>query len=163
LFCILKNIYIFVETLKQRAMRKIKEYQLKKVSTDFTKVQIKSSQMASEYIRQFYSDDLGIYESCFLLLLNRANQTIGYAKISQGGIVGTVIDPKLVFKYVIESLATAFILCHNHPSGQLNPSEDDKRITQKIKEASKLLDVDFLDHIILTEETYYSMADNADF
>ena len=55
-------------------MRKIKEYQLKKVSTDFTKVQIKSSQMASDYIRQFYSDDLGIYESCFLLLLNRANQ-----------------------------------------------------------------------------------------
>ena len=143
-------------------MKTIQEYQLKKVQTDFVKTKITSSQMASDYIRQFYSDDLGIYESCFVLLLNRANQTMGYAKISQGGIVGTVIDPKIVFKYVVDSLATAFIICHNHPSGQLKPSADDIKITQKIKEASKLLDVDFLDHIILTETGYYSMSDNSD-
>lgn len=143
-------------------MKTISEYQLKKVSSDLPKVKIKRSQIAADYIRQFYFDDIAIYESCFILLLNRANDTIGYAKISQGGVTGTIIDTKLVFKYAVDSLASGIVICHNHPSGQLTPSQDDINITKRIKEACKLFDICFLDHIILTEESYYSFADNGD-
>jgi len=143
-------------------MKTISEYQLKKVSSDLPKVKVNNSQIAADYIRQFYFDDISIYESCFVLLLNRANDTIGYAKISQGGVTGTIIDTKLVFKYAVDSLASSLVICHNHPSGQLTPSQDDINITKRIKEACKLFDMCLLDHIILTEESYYSFADNGD-
>lgn len=135
-------------------------YELRKNQTDFPKTKIVSSTSSSEFIRQFYSDDIEIYESFFLLLLNNQNQTLGYAKISQGGIVGTIVDVRIVAKYVIDSLATGIILAHNHPSGNLNPSKQDIDITKKIKEAMKLFDVSVLDHIILTSDSYYSFADN---
>jgi DNA repair protein RadC len=136
------------------------EFTLGKKPSEFLKVKIQSSKDCEQVIRKFYSDDIDIYESFFLLLLNRANITIGYVKISQGGITGTVVDVKLVLKYVVDSLACGVVCCHNHPSGNLNPSEEDKRITAKIKEALKYLDSHVLDHLILTSESYYSFADN---
>jgi len=136
-----------------------KLYELKKIQSEFPAIQIRCSNDSFKFCRQFYSDDIEIYESSFLLLLNRANKTIGFAKISQGGITGTVIDPRIVAKYAFESLATGVILCHNHPSGNLDPSLADKDYTSKIKQALKLLDIELLDHLILTDKSYFSFAD----
>lgn len=133
---------------------------LKKTKTDFPCVKIGKSADAYEFVRKFYSDDISIFESFFILLLNRSNNTIGYAKISQGGIVGTVIDTTIIAKYCVEALAKSVILCHNHPSGALIPSEADKAITKKITEALKIFDCAVLDHIILTEDNYFSFADD---
>lgn len=137
----------------------MKLYELKKTKTTFPVVAISQSIDAANFIREFYSDDIEIFESAFILLLNRANKTIGYAKISQGGIAGTVIDVKLICKYVVDSLASGVILCHNHPSGNLQPSNQDKEINIKVKQALELLDSILLDHIILTKESYTSLKD----
>lgn len=134
-------------------------YELKKLQTDFPKVQVLSSEKSADFIRQFYQDDISIYESFFLLLLNRQCQTIGYAKISQGGITGTVVDVRIIAKYAVDSLATSIILAHNHPSGNLQPSEQDILLTNKVKDAMKLFDIAVLDHVILTEDDFYSFAD----
>ena len=141
-------------------MENLEKITLKKENSDFLRVQIKSSETSANYLKQFYFDDIEIFESFFILLLNRNNETIGYAKISQGGVSGTVVDTKIILKYVIDALASAVVLCHNHPSGNLTPSEADKRVTKTIKDACKLLDTDVLDHIILTKNNYFSFADN---
>lgn len=140
-------------------MKNIKLFELKKIQTDFPKQKLTSSAQSSEFIRQFYSDDIEIYESFFILMLNRANETIGYAKLSQGGICGTIVDVKILAKYVVDSLASGIIIAHNHPSGNLQPSQADIQITNKIKDIVKLLDSVLLDHIILTKESYYSLSD----
>ena len=140
-------------------MKNIKLFELKKIQTDFPKQKLTSSKLSSEFIRQFYSDDIEIYESFFILMLNRANETIGYAKLSQGGICGTIVDVKILAKFVVDSLASGIIIAHNHPSGNLQPSQADIQITNKIKEIVKLLDSILLDHIILTKESYYSLSD----
>lgn len=133
---------------------------LKKSKTDyFQKAKISSASDAYEYIRRFYSDDIELYESFFILMLNTANNTVAYAKISQGGISGTVVDTKIIAKYCVDTLCSAVILAHNHPSGNLNPSTQDIKITDKIKKGLELLDVKVLDHIILTSDSYYSFAD----
>lgn len=137
-------------------------FELKKIQTNFIKAQIHSSKDSFEFIKQFYLDDIEIIESAFILLLNNANTTIGYAKISQGGITGTVVDPRLVAKYAVESLAVGVILAHNHPSGNLKPSTPDKVLTNKVKEGLKYLDIQLLDHIILTNDAYYSMMEEGD-
>lgn len=134
--------------------------EIKKTKSDFPQEKIKSSQQAADFIRQFYSDDIGIFESFFLLILNRACNTIAYAKISQGGTAGTVVDTKIVCKYAIDSLGSAVILAHNHPSGTLTPSEQDIRVTDTLKKALAIFDIQVMDHVILTEESYYSFADN---
>jgi DNA repair protein RadC len=138
-----------------------KLFELKKINSDFPKVKITSSRSAADFIRQFYADDLEIYESFFILLLNRNNITTGYAKISQGGTAGTVVDVKIVAKYAVDSLSSGVILAHNHPSGNKQPSEADKHITTKTKEALKFLDVSVLDHIILTADDYFSFSDES--
>lgn len=137
-------------------------YELQKVDKPmpFEAVQIKSSSDAYMFIRQFYGSDLGIYESFFVLMLNRKNVTIGYAKISQGGVSGTVVDTKIIAKYVADSLANSIIIAHNHPSGNTEPSASDHEITTKVIEMLKYLDSKLLDHIILTEKGYYSFADS---
>jgi len=142
-------------------MANVKLLELKKLQTNFPAVKITSSNTSAEFIRQFYSDDLGIFESFFVLLLNRQNVTTGYAKISQGGVSGTVVDVKIIAKYAVDFLASSVILAHNHPSGNLNPSTQDIEVTKKVKQALSLLDVQVLDHIILTEESYYSFTDNS--
>jgi DNA repair protein RadC len=132
---------------------------LKHTKTDFPKARILSSQDSYNFIRQFYGDDIVLYESVFLLLLNRNNGTIGYVKISQGGVAGTVVDKLLVAKYAVESMSQAVILCHNHPSGNTRPSEQDKTLTRGVVEALKLFDIKTLDHLIITEDSYFSFTD----
>lgn len=141
-------------------MEKLNEIGLTLKKSEFNSCKIKSSRDAVDCIRQFYGTDIGMFESFFLLILNNANLTIGYVKISQGGTAGTVVDPKIIAKYAIDSLATSVILAHNHPSGNLIPSESDKNITQKIKQGLLLFDIKTLDHIILTEDSFYSFMDD---
>lgn len=143
-------------------MKTVKYLELKKNQTNFQKVKVTTSQTAADFIRGFYSDDIGIFESFFILLLDRSCTTIGYAKISQGGVAGTVVDTKIIAKYAVDFLACNVILAHNHPSGNTTPSNDDLKITKKVKTALEFLDVTVLDHIILTEESYYSFADSGD-
>lgn len=141
-------------------MKTIKKFELKISQTDLEQVKILNSENAANFIRQFYSDDIEIYESFFILLMNRANKVIGYAKISQGGITGTIVDKKILLKYVVDSLASGVIIAHNHPSGNSTPSDSDIRITREIRELCELVDSKLLDHVILTTETFYSFADN---
>lgn len=140
-------------------MTTIKQYSLKAEKSDFPKVKIRRSADAAEFIRQFYSDDIEIYESCFILLLNRQNMTVGYAKISQGGIAGTVVDVKIVCKYVVDSLCSNVIIAHNHPSGVLKPSDADIKLTENLSRALGYLDSRLCDHVILTADSYLSLAD----
>ncbi len=99
------------------------------------------------------------HEEFWLLLLNRANKIIKKQPISQGGVSGTVADPKLIFNHALNHLASSVILVHNHPSGNLTPSEADKRLTKQLFEAGKLLEIAVLDHIIYTDNAYFSFAD----
>jgi DNA repair protein RadC len=100
-----------------------------------------------------------IHEEFWLLLLNRANHIIHKSAISKGGISGTVVDPRLIFKAAIEHGASGIILSHNHPSGNTKPSEADIQLTKKIREAGKNLDIEVLDHIIIAGDTFFSFAD----
>lgn len=99
------------------------------------------------------------YEEFWILLLNRANRVINKIKISQGGVSGTIIDPRIILKNAVDKLASTIILCHNHPSGNLKPSDADIKITTKMKESSQLMDINLIDHIIITEDSYFSFAD----
>lgn len=144
-------------------METLKRFSLKSENSDFKKVEITRSQHAYGLIRGFYFDDIEIYESMFILLVNSANMTIGYAKISQGGVSGTVVDLKIIAKYAIESLATGVILAHNHPSGKTEPSKQDVDITHKVNEALKLLDIVLLDHLIIASYNYTSMKEKGYF
>ena len=94
-----------------------------------------------------------------VLLLNRNNRVIGIFEVSTGGISGTVADPKLIFVAALKANASSIILAHNHPSGNANPSEQGMRLTRKVKEAGRMLELPVLDHVIITSEAYYSFAD----
>ena len=140
-------------------MERLEEIGLTRKPTNFERTKITSSKVTYDVIKQFYHEDITLYESFFLLLLNNSNETIGFVKISQGGIIGTVVDVRIIAKYCVEVLATGCILAHNHPSGKLSPSSADLAITKKTREALGILDVQVLDHIILTQTGYYSFAD----
>lgn len=99
------------------------------------------------------------YEEFWILLLNRANKIIRKVPISEGGISGTVVDPKKIFKISLDHHASSIILGHNHPSGMLTPSEADIKITKKLVEAGKLLEIAVLDHLIIADSGFYSFAD----
>lgn len=103
------------------------------------------------------------HEEFWVLFLNNSNKVISKSQLSKGGIAGTVVDIRLVFKLALENGATGLILCHNHPSGNLKPSDADKQITKKIKTAGEILDVKILDHLIITETKYYSFVDEGIF
>jgi DNA repair protein RadC len=110
-------------------------------------------------LRKIWSAHLELREEFYLLLLNRANKVIGWHCISQGGISSTVVDIRLIFSIALKCVACGIIVAHNHPSGNLQPSEADIALTKKINEAGKLLDISLLDHIILSNEGCYSFTD----
>lgn len=99
------------------------------------------------------------HEEFWIILLNRANRMIKKYQISQGGVAGTVADPKIIFKLALSDLASGLILAHNHPSGNLAASQADIELTRKIKEAGKLLEIQVLDHLIIAGKKYFSFAD----
>ncbi len=100
------------------------------------------------------------HEEFWILFLNRSNRVIDRMKISQGGVSGTVTDVRIIMKKAVEWLASGIIVCHNHPSGNMNPSDSDSKITGKIKDAGSIMDIQLLDHIIISGKDYYSFADN---
>lgn len=99
------------------------------------------------------------HEEFWVLLLNNSNKVVYKLQLSKGGLTQTIVDIRLIYKTALEHLATALILVHNHPSGQLNPSQADNDITQKIKKAGNTLDIKLLDHLIITQTGYFSFAD----
>ncbi len=99
------------------------------------------------------------HEEFWVLLLNRANQIIGREQISAGGTAGTVVDAKMIFLRALEYRASALVLCHNHPSGALRPSQADIELTRKLRHAGQTLDITVLDHLIVSEQGYFSFAD----
>lgn len=119
--------------------------------------QITNSQEVFEYLQFTLSD--APYEAFWVVMLNRANQVIRTAKISDGGMTGTVADPKRIYKLALDSHASGLILCHNHPSGNVKPSDADVRLTTKLRKAGELLDISVTDHLILGDNKYFSFRD----
>jgi DNA repair protein RadC len=122
---------------------------------------LNSSVEVANYLRSLWNPDtISIYESFVVLMLNNSNRVNGFYTLSTGGINATCADIRILFAIVLKSLSTGIILAHNHPSGNLNPSESDINLTQKVIKAGKLFDIKTLDHIILIpENNYFSFAD----
>jgi DNA repair protein RadC len=100
------------------------------------------------------------HEEFWVLFLNKANRVIKKKRVGEGGVSGTVADPKIIFKLALEELASGIVVSHNHPSGNLIPSQSDRDLTKRLKEAGKLLEIQLLDHIIVAGQKYFSFADD---
>ncbi len=126
------------------------------------KATISSSKDAYEIFKKFFpADTIALQETFMVMYLNRANKVLGVYQASTGGITGTVADPRLILAVALKTVATSIVLAHNHPSGNLKPSRQDEELTCKIKEAGKFMDINLMDHLIISAEDdeYYSMAD----
>ena len=121
------------------------------------KTVIRMSSDIAEYMRAIIKDFT--YEVFGVMYLNKANKINHFEIVSKGGITGTVADPRIILKRALEQDATSIVLCHNHPSGNLKPSRADEELTNKIKEAARYLDIRVMDHIIVSDEGYFSFAD----
>ncbi len=123
-------------------------------------IKITSSYETYSELKRIWNDDIDLRERFIVLYLNRQNQIHGFYTVGIGGIAGVSVDVKLAILPALRSMSSGIILAHNHPSGNLNPSQADKQVTKKIKEAAKLFDIVVLDHLILTPDNgYYSFAD----
>lgn len=123
---------------------------------------ITSSQQTYSLLKQQWDmGKISFLEEFKVILLNRSNHVLGIVDISMGGVSGTYVDPKVVFAVALKCTASGIILTHNHPSGSIRPSEADIKLTKRLVECGKLLDINVWDHIILSEESYYSFADDA--
>ena len=129
----------------------------REAASSLEKTIIKESRDIAKYLQALFKDYK--HEVFAVLFLNRASKVNHFEIISEGGITGTIADPKVILKKALETDATSIILSHNHPSGSLKPSRADEALTIKIKEAAKLLDINVIDHIIVSDEGYYSFAD----
>ncbi len=120
---------------------------------------ISSSNCAYKLGLEVCKDYIEHHESFNIILLNQANKILGVSQISVGGIAGTFVDVRIVYQNLLKANAVSFIAFHNHPSGNINPSEADKTLTKKLKTAGETLDIKLLDHIIVTTNAYFSFAD----
>ncbi len=121
---------------------------------------ITASRDAYNVLLQCWDDNkIEFVEQFKVLFLNRANKVLGIYEVSSGGVTGTVADPKIIFVAALKANACNIVISHNHPSGNLKPSQPDEQLTQKIKQAGQCLDIKLIDHIIVTSEGYYSFAD----
>ena len=151
-----------MESTKEKRQYQVAEIQLiyKSNVKPSLRPKINCSKDACNVFRETWDDSkIDLLEQFKVMFTNRANKVLGIFELSTGGISGTVADPKLIFAAAIKAAACGMILAHNHPSGNLQPSQADINLTRKIKEAGKLLEIQCLDHIILTSEGYYSFAD----
>jgi len=123
------------------------------------RITITSSADAERVFRRIWGQPIELRECFYALFLNRANKVLGYFLVSVGGITGTVVDPRCVYQAALKASATEILLAHNHPSGNLQPSDADIQITRKLKDAGQLLDINLLDHLIIMPEGYTSFAD----
>lgn len=111
-------------------------------------------------IKQWDLDIIEYQEEVKIILLNRSNIVLGIYEMSKGGITGSVVDIRIILGVALKCGASSIIMVHNHPSGKLIASDSDKTITRKLKQACKLLDIDLLDHLIISKDGYYSFADD---
>lgn len=124
------------------------------------KTKITSSEIAYKlFLSCWNKGTIQLQEEFKILLLNRANKVLGIYPVSRGGVSGTLVDPKLVFSVALKCNASSIILGHNHPSGNLHPSEADKALTRKLQKAGEFLDIKVLDHLIINPESYFSLMD----
>lgn len=130
----------------------------RQATASLLKTNIRSSNDIAEYLKATLKDYA--YEVFAVMFLNKANKINHFEIISKGGITGTVADPRIILKKALEEEATSIVLCHNHPSGSLKPSKADEDLTLKIKEAAKYFDIKVMDHIIVSEDGYYSFSDD---
>lgn len=120
---------------------------------------IGSSADCNKILKSLWPETIEYRETFFALLLDRANKILGAFKVSEGGIAGTVVDPKMIFQAALLSNASFIILAHNHPSGNLKPSDSDIRLTKNLKLSGDMLEIKIIDHLIITKDAYYSFAD----
>lgn len=126
--------------------------------------QITCSKDAYHILAQSWDENkIDFVEQAKVVLLSRANKVLGICEISTGGVSGTVVDPKLVFAAALKANASALILAHNHPSRNMKPSEQDKKLTSKMEEAGNFLEINVMDHLIMTGEGYYSFKDDTEY
>jgi DNA repair protein RadC len=145
-----------MKTLKS----KLPQISLKYDKGTFQREKISSSRESFDLLqRLFNSDTIDLCEQFMVLLINRANNTIGYFNLSTGGVSATVADPKLIYATALTTGASAMIIAHNHPSGNLKASKEDIDLTRRLKEAGNMLDIQVLDHIILADGRYLSFSD----
>ena len=121
-------------------------------------IKVNCSADAEKIFRDIW-ENLNYKESFYVLYMNRANKVGGYHLISTGGLAGTVVDVRCIYQAALKTCASSILIAHNHPSGNNEPSDADMRITRKIRDAGKLLDISLLDHLILLPRGYTSMAD----
>lgn len=143
------------------------QYQLSEIEIKYNpevkpseRMRITGSKDAEKAFRQIWEQPLQHRECFYVLFLNRGNRVLGFFLVSLGGVSGTVVDQKLIFQTALKVNACSVIACHNHPSGNLEPSQADINITRKIKESGELLDIPLLDHLIICQEDYRSLADD---
>jgi DNA repair protein RadC len=135
------------------------EIHIKYIPSSLTKVKIKSAPEAYSMLMEMYNQDTFEYEEqVIVVFFNRANNTIGWYRLSTGGMASCIIDPKKVLATALKVGAHAILISHNHPSGELKPSDADRNITRKLNEACKLMELVLLDHIIVTADDNYSFA-----
>lgn len=146
----MKNIKLFAKEIQA-------QYNVK---DKVKKTKITCSDAVSKFIREVYPVDITHREAFMCVYMNRNNETIGFTVIGIGGATGTVADPKMIFQHGLICNACGIIMIHNHPSGNLKPSESDKRLTAQVVKGGKLLDMPILDHVIITENDFFSFADN---
>lgn len=134
---------------------------LKRVPGNITQLQIKGSTNVAEFFRDeiWDEDSLDVHESFYVVALNRKLITIGYSCLSMGSSDSALVDFKLLFATLLLSGANSFVLCHNHPSGSVEPSKEDTTITNEIKKIARFHKITFLDHLIISKTKHYSFAD----
>jgi len=146
-----ENTQSLVAEIKLSYSMKIKPSQLPQIKTSRDAYQI--------LLHSWDNDKIEFVEQFKVMIMNRAQKVLGICEISQGGSSGTVADPKIIFALALKANASGIIVSHNHPSGNLRPSQADIDLTKKLKEGGKFLELQLLDHVIVTTEGYYSFAD----
>lgn len=140
----------------------VPEIKIRYTRTSASLGKVTDSKAVYDFLRKVYpNENIELQEQAIILYLNRANEIIGYYRHTIGGITGVTMDVRLIYATALASASSGIILSHNHPSGNLTPSQPDKDITKKIQSAGRFLDINVLDHLIVTKNGYYSFADEA--
>lgn len=148
---VLKNNWLVASEIELIYKSKVKASERPRIESSYSAFEVA--------LKAWDENKIELLEQFKVLMLSNNNRVLGVLEISSGGITGTIVDLRLIFAALLKAKATAFILVHNHPSGKLQPSDADRQITQKIKQASQILDIALLDHLIISSESYYSFAD----
>ena len=145
----------------KKTLFNVSEIKVAYSTNETSKVKIKSADDAfNVLVASWDMDTIELQEEFKILLLNRANEVLGIYPLSKGGITGTIVDQRLIFAVALKCNATSIIIAHNHPSGKLLPSETDITLTKSIEKCGKLLEINLIDHLIVTKNGFYSFINN---